>query len=80
MPTEEQARHDQFCPHPTIIRDAFAARGLVAEARQQQLNRRSTPHNSESVAITCAECIHDECPLREFGLEFNRGCSEGRRK
>ena len=59
----------------------------MAKKKQEKLERASeqgesknTTYNSESDAITCADCIHVQCPLREFGLEFNRGCYKGERK
>jgi len=67
-------------PVCTQCRKEFCDSFKGSFAAQKNIEWPNTPTNSESVAITCAECIHNQCPLREFGLEFNRGCSEGRRK
>jgi hypothetical protein len=72
-PTEEDAMDDRIMISKT---GKINGRGSILDTMEQKF----TAHNSESDAITCAECIHSQCPLREFGLEFNRGCYEGRRK
>ncbi len=61
-------------------RKELADRFKGSFAAQKNVEWPHTPTNSESDAITCAECIHTQCPLREFGIEFNRVCYEGRRK
>lgn len=79
-PREGHGIYVEYCPH---CRENSPLRQLFNQSKSAELGtmeQKFTAHNSESVAITCAECVHVNCPLREFGLEFNRGCYEGRRK